>query len=205
MSIKIYTAYKMKRAVAKNPTLFWKWLRETRARGELEVRKVLRNVYASMMDSSLYPEGEEYKTFLDGRVDKPSYRLDHVHEILSERYRAQSVSHQRDMFDFDVSITIRELDGNLYLIPYCDMQMKHALNFLSRDPRLEDFAYWNNVDMPEGMSDRRWRARGRVWNRLDPDDDPTRWRTHLVVVISDVLNFYLIDPYMELRQKLSKI
>ena len=207
MSVKIYTAYKIRPHVVRNQTLFWKWVRETIQRGEKGLQKVLLGLYKSMMDGS-WEKRSGYEEVFGTADDTPLRRLRHCHETIVVEYLKQARNSYRDPFDFDVNISIRELDGQLYLIPHCDMLARDTLNFLKRDSSLVDFAYWNNVDPPDRMRSgagyRRWKARGKVWDQLDPYDNRNRWREYLLINICDVSKFSYLDPYLDLARKLRK-
>lgn len=78
---------------------------------------------------------------------------------------------EHDFFDLDCSCNLWMDDEWCYMIPYVG-----RLKLAKGKPRWwETYGYWNNVDMPRGMSEERWKARGEIWNRIALDDwDKTR-------------------------------
>jgi len=53
----------------------------------------------------------------------------------------------------------------------------------SRLPRwLSEYAYWNNTDAPEDISERRWKERGETWDRVAFEKNANRWIQHRSVV-----------------------
>jgi len=62
----------------------------------------------------------------------------------------------------------------VYVIPY---GLPRLIEKIGRLPRwIQDYAYWNNTDLPEGMSEKRWKVRGKTWDRVALDD--SRWATN---------------------------
>ncbi len=197
MSVKIWVAYKLKPQVTKDPAKFWKWVRETQARGEAEVQKVIRKLYGEMVEN-LKTDSEEYiKSLGENGKDDYYHRLTYCHDALVREFKRQGLSSLRSLFDFDVTIAIRELDGDLYVTPYCDMLCRNVLDFMKEDKRLVDFAYWNNTDPPEGMRQgagyKRWEARGKVWDRIDP-----HIREYLSITVCDFQKFMYVDPWLDM-------
>jgi hypothetical protein len=177
VSTKVYVAYKIRPEVARDQKRFWAWVRRVHRKGEENIRGVLRTMYEV-----------------------------HGRDEVRKGYRDQSTKSERNEFDLDVSIAIRELDGGLYIIPRCDMMMGRVLDFLKRDPALQDFAYWNNTDPPRGMRSgagyARWEERGKVWEALD-----VHWQEFLVLELMTVSKFSYVEPWfydlME-KQKLAR-
>lgn len=200
MSTKVYVAYKIRPHITKNHVKFWKWVRDTIARGEKEVQAVLRTVYAEML-TNVQTDSEEYTKHRGENEDSYFYRLSFCHDTLVREFKRQETSLRRDPFDFNVTIAIRELHGELYLIPHCDMLVRNTLDFLKEDRRLTDFAYWNNVDPPEGMQEgsghRRWKARGHVWDLLNEKG----WRDYLLITICDFQKFMYVDPWLDMTHE----
>jgi len=207
MSVKLYTAYRVKPRVAKNPRLLWTWIRDTYERGEKEVANVLRSMYEIGVEN-VKVDSPEYQRALRNYEDEDLARLSVARDLVYKEYRTQANSSERNPYDFDVSLVIRELDGNLYLLPHCDMMVRDVLNFLRRDTRIEDFSYWNNVDPPDDMRSgagyRRWKARGKVWDALEPNDNLARWRQFLVMEIMSANRYYQIDPYPAMTKRLRR-
>jgi hypothetical protein len=78
---------------------------------------------------------------------------------------------ESDYFDLDCSCNLW-VDGEwCYMIPYVS-----RLKLNERKPLWwENYAYWNNADLPRGMSDEAWKKRGATWNRIALGDwDKTR-------------------------------
>lgn len=104
------------------------------------------------------------------------------YDAITAKYREQAGSPYRNEWNFDVTIAIRERRGRIYVIPHCDMRMAKACDFLKRDRRLDDFAYWNNTDRPKTVTARAWAHRACVWNALSA----AGWGNCLTVTICDV-------------------
>lgn len=202
MSTKIYTAYRLKSSKD-----LWPWIHKTRIRGEKEVKKVLTRVLTVMM-GEVDPNSQRYQDLVKEGASDFSARMTLASRQVRKEYREQLTSSERDFYDFSVSLSLRELNGRIYIIPQCDMMMRDTLNFLKRDPMLEDFAYWNNADQPKHISKRAWDARGKIWDALDDMGPQRRWSNCLVLEICSWDKFMYVDPYMDMlrsRQKSNKI
>lgn len=192
MSTRIFTAYRFQ-GKAKD---LMPWVRVTRRKAEQEVKKALRDLYAQL-SSAVNTDSEEYKKHVaDDRSDERA-RLYMVQKLIREQYKEQATSPYRDLFNFDVSIAIREHKGKFYLIPHCDTQMRDVLNFLKKDPQLTDFSYWNNTDHPEHIPYAEWQARGRIWDAIDK----AGWLDYLALDIVTWNGFWQIDPFFDLLKE----
>ena len=201
MSTKIYTAYRLKKSED-----FWPFLRETRLKGVENVRKVLTKLYNGLL-MEVDTKSEAYQKSLDILKDEQLARGMIVERLICDNYRRQANNAERDPFDFDVSIAVREHEGRLYLIPRCDMLMRRVLDFLKRDPRLEDFSYWNNSDRPEGIAQKEWDQRGEIWDALDRCRTSPGvlykdgWSDYVLIEICTVQSFWKIHPFMDMKIK----
>lgn len=198
MSTKIYVAYRLK-----NTDDLWPFIRDTYERGTENVKKVLyefcqkiaghiqehgphediKDVYDMAYESYRFVENEEE------RARKAVWKT--AYEYMRDNYRKSTVSYQRDIFDFNVSITLREYEGSIYIIPYCDMMMRNALDFLKDDPRLEDYAYWDNTDPPDDVPYEEFEARGKVWDALS---DQKLWRSYLTLDLCSWEKYWNLSP-----------
>jgi hypothetical protein len=206
MSTKVWTAYRLKPSVAKSPAKFWQWVRDTNERGEKEVIKVLRDCYSNIV-KSIDPESDEYKENagyypVEKRNDY-RIRLSMAQVRIRKAFKEASVSSFDNPMDLTVDVTIREYRGNLYVIPYANGFVRNTVKFMKRDPRLEDFCYWNNVDPPSYIRTkadyRRWEARGKVWDAID--NGTRSWRDYLLITICDFKKFEHMDPWLDLTRK----
>lgn len=194
MSARVNVAFRLRQSAD-----LWPLVHDIRVRAVANCQKVLIELYegfATAFDDS----GEEQHKF-NARVsllkdegmnpEDAGYlaRLSMVEDKLRRGYREQVNSPFRNEFHFDVSVVFREHEGRIYLIPYCDMFMRRVLDFLKDDKRLSDYAYWNNVEQPEGISDRVWKQRGKLWDTLTD-----KWADMLTLDIIDKENFFQIDP-----------
>lgn len=200
MSTKIYTAYQ-----AKGNVDIWKLLRDIRKKAEEQTSLALKGFYTQIAGAVL-PTNETYVKYLEiWKKETPHAesvaRVIAARNVCADKYRAQSKSPHRNPFDFDVSITVRELDGRFYLVPHCDMMMRSVLDFLKVEPGLRDFAYWNNTDKPDEVSERSWAERERTWRRLLAN---ARAGDVVRLDVCTVDSLYRIDPGDDLVQSAKK-
>lgn len=160
MSTKIYAAYKLK----SNRDL-WPLIHDIRIEGQARVRKTLLKIRRGVMsridlDSKALAKAMTY-------VDQQRAKEQVATKLMHRLYRLSTLSMERNIFDYDVSVSFRSHKGKVYLIPRCDMSLRGTLNFLRKDPRLADFRYWNNTDKPRSISNAEWEHRREVWYGLD--------------------------------------
>lgn len=196
MSTKIYTAYRLK-----DSNDFWPFLRDVRRTAIENIRKVLLELFETLLPE-VDSASEAYQKALETFKTEDRARAYLVERLITDQYRLQASSSQRDYYDFDVSIAVREHEGRLYLVPYCDMQMRGVLDFLKDDPRLEDFAYWNNSDQPKEVSRAEWDERQKIWDLIDatPPADTlykASWLDYVAIDICTPQNFWQIQPFTE--------
>jgi hypothetical protein len=190
VSTKVYTAYRLKRSED-----LWAFVRDIRRQAMPAIHKVLQELFLGL--------AEELRR-ADPALSGSDLRIA-AEQRLTREYRDQLGKGERNTFDFDVNITIREHEGRLYLIPYCDMFMRDVLDFLKDDPRLEDFAYWDNSDQPEDVSDADWAARKALWDAMDsgctiPDQlYSDAWSDYLVFEICSYHALWKIKPRFKLE------
>lgn len=191
MSTRIAPAFRTKRRDLDLFTL----VRDLRVKGEASARAAVRQLYEKMLDGVDEKSIAYAKAFSVYRDDAMT-RIAVVHQAIGESYKRQLGSMERNSFDLDVTIAIREHDGRYYLRPHCDMHMREALDFLREDKRLEDYSYWNNTDPPKGISWRSWEARSRTWKAIGAGG--SEWRDSLLLQVCSHDVFFYIDPHMDL-------
>lgn len=198
MSVKIYTAYRLRKS-----SDLWPFARDTRRKAIKRLHVKLQEAFKTLaVEVSKSPEYQQKMLENSSRAD---FELRFMTERdLTQRYREAMIQPYKDAFDFDISITVREHRGRLYLIPSCGMGAFGCLDFLKRDKRLEDFAYWNNTDKPNHISKEDWELRGAVWDALDSGATTKgqlytdAWSDYLVIEISSYTGFYKIKPQFKL-------
>lgn len=199
MSTKIYTAYQ-----AKGNVDIWALLRDIRKKAEEQTKLALKGFYLEIAGAAL-PTNTVYVEYLESWKENANAesiaRVIAAKTFCREKYLAQASSPRRNMFDFDVSLSVRELDGRFYIIPYADMMVRGVFSFLKADPRLRDFAYWNNTDKPDDVSERSWAERRRTWDRLLKQP---RIRDVLRLEVCQAETFYQIDPGPDLLDAAKK-
>jgi hypothetical protein len=69
-------------------------------------------------------------------------------------------------FDDEFEVVIFPGRGHTLMIPYCENPAYFKL--LKDHPKVEEYGYWDNVDMPEGMTAKRWKLRRDTWEKAMP-------------------------------------
>lgn len=199
MSMKIYRAYKLKRA-----DQLWPFVHSVRLQATENVKRVLRDLYKAHMDN-VKTDTEWFKSTLARQVghhEDPACaeymaRLHITHSTIRRCYRFSSTRPERSPYNFDVSIGVRHYKGGIYIVAYSDGVMRDALGFLNKDKRVRDFHYQDAADKPEDIPERQWRDRRRVWCGMDSED---LWKDVLALDICRWDMFYQLDPWCDLAK-----
>lgn len=196
MSTKIYRAFRTKPDVD-----IFKLSAKIQKRGVKNAKGALTETYNNMRDAWLNQK-DFRKVFCEVLGRDPGINADgnlsylNISEYIHKQYGKQLASHQRDMFDLNVSVAIRKLDNRYYLIPFCSGFMHENLNFLDKMKELEEYGYWNNTDEPDEVTEEEWAERGENWDKLIE-----RWQEMLVLEIVSYYGWFNIDPAYELARK----
>lgn len=82
---------------------------------------------------------------------------------LMERQRNIKVTQRRDpVADYEFTVCLFPVDGRLLALTYTEQKAFKAL-WDVQDWR-RDFAYWNNTDAPDDVSEQDWAERERLWD-----------------------------------------
>jgi hypothetical protein len=196
VSLKVWTAYRVK-----DPACFWPLTRDIQDKATERARGVIEGLCESMLPDVDTSREAYAKHLKSNNGDELLARLDTVSESLREGYRAAVTSPYKSYFDFDVSVTFREYEGQLYAIPYCSGAMSKVLGFLGKEPRLVDYHYQNQVDRDPTVPKSEWEERRKVWEPLSED---TLWKHYLVLETCSWSKWYDVLQPFKLRSKLYK-
>lgn len=194
MSTKIWEAYK----VVDNKTL-WPLVHDIRVKGTKAATNCVKKMF-NLCLSGVDTDSAAYKAKLEAhKGDEYLAKLDIAHNAIREGYKASVVSPYRDIFDFNLSIGIRQFTyrrkSGLYIIPYAGCGMKGALDFLKKDSRLVDFHYQNQTDRPKNISNKEWDHRAKIWNGMM---EASQWEDVLVLELCAFDMFYQVNPFFSL-------
>lgn len=118
---------------------------------------------------------------------KIAWRAARRYDIIEALAKADAKSPYRSHIDVQCWLNVwLHSDGNAYVIPIAENWMLKLI----KPPRwAADFSYWNNTDMPEGVSYKSWEARGAVWDRLclgqGKSDHNARRLSHAIIEVGN--------------------
>lgn len=87
-----------------------------------------------------------------------------------QQARLKPTQHGHDPHRFEVAFGRDRDTGTVVALLYTDHRAFVAA--WEALPQVTPFAYWNNTDRPEEVTDADWEARGALWARLLPDGAP---------------------------------
>jgi hypothetical protein len=197
----------------------WDVMRDIRIKAEKRCRKILTDYYKALLKDFEDPKFRENiakriyagsrpgaperteeqqkknEEFALKRAQEGKWGFMEAHDFIYREYRLQRAGYEKNPFDLDVALAIRQKAGCFYLIPYSGSGLlSGCLKFLDKHPALEDWHYQNQSDRPENITAREWKARERLWNYLMEDE---RWPDKLVLDIVTADGFERVDPWFK--------
>jgi hypothetical protein len=193
MSWKIYEAYRTR---DKGITI-WGMLPALVDSGQRRVKAILKQTCVAIA-STVLTDSEQYKKE-SATWGEAGGRIMMAGHLMYDGYKISQGMMEKNPFDYDCRINVWELDGRLYLIPYCGNGVLGALSWLKRRRELEFYGYWNNTDKPNNISRERWKERRDVWETL-----VKHWDRHVVVEIMTWSRYGACEPAMSMAFKLAR-
>lgn len=198
MSTKIYAAYKLK-----NPLKFTDVVDDLY---KIAIKKWEKRII-DLLHEAMKDVKDDNEDYLKSREQyynqsEEFCKAEVACDFVQNGYRAQKNSPYRDLFDFDAWITFYWYDGEIYLIPRCDMAMRDLFNFLMRHRELQDFRYWNNTDKPSHIRVKEWKHRQDIWDLIFPYSGEIPPNLRLGICEPDY--FWRIFPHLKFLRKYSR-
>lgn len=167
MSTKVYNAF-----VLTDSSQLWPVLRRIRIAAEKAARDRIDDL-ANLLSSRVSADSHAYKETRNKNLGSDDWEIrEHVAWTqLDANYREVSTSLRRSPWDFDVSLSVREHQGNFYLIAHEGDGMRGTLvPVLEAQPELMDFHYQNCTDRPEEVPEDEWASRAAIWGAMTEVD-----------------------------------
>lgn len=93
-------------------------------------------------------------------------------KVVREKQQACRASMERaPLEDCDIELSLYVDTETGHVMGMVQEERTGALKHLLTVPGIEDFAYWNNTDRPDTLTDEAWSERSKTWDRLL--DSPT--------------------------------
>jgi hypothetical protein len=196
MSMKVYDAYKV------TTQDVWRLLWRIRDIARENARKAITRHYTDRV-RTLDTDTREYRRAVKGATEKEEWhrRLNYVHGLVRDGYKATQLSPYRDMYDLDVSIALYPYERDFYIRAFVDQVsvVGKSLDFLGGLSGLMDYHYQNSSDRPDDICESDWDTRALVWDYIFERNNYCG--DHVVVEIVSWEGFYHIDPWMNLYKE----
>ena len=117
-----------------------------------------------------------------------------VNQMVTQTSQAVFAYDSESEADFDVSIVVIPIHDKTLAMPYADHDVLYKL--LTNRPEITEYAYWNNTDHPEDISDDEWEHRKVDWDEALPNIGIPKNNgmvLHIVDAVSDILEHHYID------------
>lgn len=98
--------------------------------------------------------------------DHPEYYADCFWPWIDARKEIKKTGLRNPVVDTDFEVTFLPFDGAMYGITYVERSKWHK-EWL-KQPGVSEFAYWNNTDQPDHITDADWEQRRVIWDELLP-------------------------------------
>lgn len=208
MSTKIYNAYRVKMGVN-----IWDLVTDWQKLGRERSIAAIKNQHLEFA-RNIEPDNEEYKTCCFSLQNDPYYMSEDIAKMAAksevaskfmvEGAKKEYVTFLRGYFNYDVSITFRELNGRYYVQCYCDMMLRHVLDFVPEDSRVEDYHFQNSTEGPDNVTEDEWREREKIWDDIyDRENGRFRYLALDIMNLRDAL-FEIHEADRDLYYKIKK-
>lgn len=203
MSIKVWTAYRTKPGVD-----IAQLVHDIRVKAHKNMAKLLVAEYKRLVSGAAND-----KQFRDvifntlGMPIKPDSRVSfsNISQYVRKMYGDQLNKSSKDWFDLDTAVVFRKVGNRWILVPYPGSGfLRTSLDFLKRDKRLDDYHYQDQSDKSAKCSDKAWKARGKVWDKLLDLDGPGLFWDKLALELMSFTGFYAVDPWLYLARENAK-
>ncbi len=164
------------------------WLDEIKAKVLVKAREAKR---AWMVNTCVHRLD---KHWLEHGKPAPRIASDAFWEFQDRSDKATESDTMHDhRFDLTFSVTLMPMDGTVYgMIHTCNnwhhIVLRHRL--------VQPYPYWNNTDKPNGISQKKWDARGKEWDQVlnrDPLGRPSQCGMGIRILPSILMSDLKID------------
>jgi hypothetical protein len=156
-------------------------------RNKRQLWPVVRKIHDRARKNVLTVLGEHYRELIAKRTTPDAeFGTFQACRYVRAQYAAQSIAAQRNQYDLDVAVAVREAeDGRILLIPYPGSGLfSLSLGFMKTMKELRDYHYQNSSDRPSHITQRTWAERARTWGPLLRDPAWHRFLTLDVVSLT---------------------
>lgn len=149
---------------------------------DLYARQTVALVYQILDEAVLQSTDEAFyeavrQEFATQPIDDPRPFLETdlrwiVCQIVGHHQAKIARTQERDpLYDWGCHLSVIPHKTGVYVLLYAEQTAYHDL-WLAM-PEVEDYAYWNHTDPPEGVSEARWERRRQRWDAVMPDGVPS--------------------------------
>jgi len=159
MSTKIYTGFRFV-----EPTLLklYGWINEFRT----ELRPVVETAHKRWV-TTLAVRKLDMDTLDNAALSKPKYLQDAYDEFTRRVKEIRRTKVRDSDVDYELELSILPMSARKVLgIVFCEQQ--DMVNLWMGKQFVEDYAYWDNTDKPDEVTEAQWEKRGKDWNDALP-------------------------------------
>lgn len=137
----------------------------------------------------------ELKIIRENKFSNSLYNI--IKTLADVRHKKSYYSDTRDVScDFHLILNIFGYKDKIVLYPFYEQKEYRKII----DQEFEEYAYFNNTDRPENISDKEWDERSKIWNYVLDNQEPLQFNAFKSY--EGVLNFFLEEEIKEFNNKL---
>lgn len=155
---------------------------------------LMTNQYPGHYDINLKEVDEKAADFKSNAIHLLDYARETANRIVKKTSDAVFVYDSEDDADFDVNMVVIPINDKTLCMPYASNNTLYEL--LIKRPEITEYAYWNNVDQPDNISEEEWEQRKTDWDEALPGAGIPKNNgmvLHLVDAVSDVIEHHYLD------------
>ncbi len=88
----------------------------------------------------------------------------------SDSVREHVTKPGRNPFDYEIGFRMFQTGRHIILAPHYErmnVAASTSFAFIKDEPILEEFGYWNNTDKPDNVSEKEWKKRAKIYDKIN--------------------------------------
>lgn len=155
---------------------------------------LMTNQYPGHYDINLKEVDEKAADFKANAVHLLDYARETANRIVKKTSEAIFIYDSENDADFDVNMVVIPIKDKTLCMPYASNDNLYEL--LIKRPEISEYAYWNNVDHPDNISEEEWEQRKNDWDEALPGAGVPKNNgmvLHFVDATTDVIEHHYLD------------
>lgn len=160
MSTKIYSGFELQGQSLESALVFLQQIRrDLREQARQRSASIVANLSCGIYDRAFlgWPSSEDEPAMT-------SARRKGIEKVKARQQEIKSTHGRDPAVDFEFQLILVPFEGRLFGV--CYTEQPDFLKYWNARPGVKDFAYWNNSDAPDSVSEVEWAERKRIWDGI---------------------------------------